>query len=137
MQVISPGMGSRGRSGRGVRARQALSPLLHCGSPGLFIHPTAVKCTALFPLFPSSGLTRFSLPTGSLSMPIPSAHSSLNSFSSFLEHEAKPFFSDRAASNQLLIYTPAVLTLVVPSESLPTVLTSPVYLCLSNQTVSP
>lgn len=89
-RVLFPGTGICGRSGRAVRPRQAFSSLLHCGNLGLFIHPTAIKCTALFPLFPSSGLTRFSLPTRSLSMPIFSGHSSLNSFSSFPEHAAKP-----------------------------------------------
>lgn len=63
-------------------------------------------------------------------MPVLSAHSSLNSLSSFPEHAAKPVLSDGATSTQLLFYTLSVLTSAVPLESLPTVLTSPVT-CVS------
>lgn len=51
MQVISSGAGSCGRSGRGVRPRQALSPLLHCRNRACSSTP---RLSNSWPCFPFS-----------------------------------------------------------------------------------
>ena len=134
----SLGTGSCRRSRRGVRPRWALSPFLHCRNLACSLIPHPPNALHLFPLFPSSGLTRFSLLTRSLCIPFSSltlylspSHSSGNN-----EGQLSPS-SLGVTSDRLLICPPAVLTLAAPVGSSPTVLTSPGYLCLSNRTVSP